>query len=225
MRNDKNAALRLRKEGLSYRQIEEKLSVPKSTLSNWLASHDWSKNIKATLVDINLKKSKIHIENLNKFRAEALKSMYKKAEQEAQLDYEKLKYHPLFIAGLMLYWGEGDKSVNSSHVRLGNVDSELLRVFLKFVHDLCGIRKEKIWASVHTYRDLDEKKCLEYWSKQTGINSNRFHKSQILKGRHKTKRLPYGTCTVGISSTYYKKKMLCWIEALSKDLLCDTYYQ
>lgn len=226
MRKDKDKVLLLRKRGLSYRQIQERLHVPKSTLSAWLTPHEWSRNIISTLTKINATRSKIHIEKLNRTRSKALEKVYKQSELEAISEYRTLKYHPLFIAGLMLYWGEGDKSTkSSSHVRLGNVDPSLLRVYLTFLLDLCGVKKEKIWVSVHIYEDLDENTCVTYWSKVLGIATNRFHKSPVLTGKHKTKRLPYGTCTIGTSSAYLKKKMLYWIEALSKDLLCDTYYQ
>jgi hypothetical protein len=226
MRKDKNEVLSLRKEGLSYQQIQERLHIPKSTLSSWLTPYEWSKNIKDTLSKVNTQQSKIHIEKLNKTRSNALKALYKQSELEAVSEYRALKHHPLFVAGLMLYWGEGDKSTNSSsQVRLGNIDPNLLRVYLTFLLDLCGVHKEKIWVSVHIYEDLNEKTCVQYWSKILDIPKDNFHKCPVLVGRHKTKRLPYGTCTVGTSSTYLKKKMLYWIEALSKDLLCDTYYQ
>lgn len=226
MRDDKKKALLLRKQGLSYRQINERLHIPKSTLSGWLAPHDWSKNIKESLTVESTAQARIHIKKLNKTRDKALKSVYRQSKREAVSEYLVLKYHPLFIAGLMLYWGEGDKSTKSaSHVRLGNVDPNLLRVYITFLHELCGVQIEKIWVGVHIYEDLDENMCVQYWSKILGIPAERFHKCQVLVGRHKTKRLPYGTCTVGTSSTYLKKKMLYWIEALYKDLLCDTYYQ
>jgi Homeodomain-like domain len=225
MRDDKNKVLLLRKQGLSYRQIQERLHIPKSTLSVWLSPHKWSKNIKDTLLKVNTIQSKIHIEKLNKVRSKALKEIYKQSELEAVSEYRTLKYHPLFIAGLMLYWGEGDKSTSStSQIRLGNVDPNLLRVYLTFLLEICGVQKEKIWASVHIYEDLNEGKCIQYWSKILNVSKKQFHKSPVLVGKHKTKRLPYGTCTVGTSSAYLKKKMLYWIEALSKDLLCDTYY-
>ncbi len=36
MRKDKEIAIKLRKQGLSYSQIKNKLDIPKSTLSYWL---------------------------------------------------------------------------------------------------------------------------------------------------------------------------------------------
>ena len=225
MRKDKSQVILLRKKGLSYSQIQDRMNIPKSTLSDWLSSHEWSRKIKNRLQETHRKKSKIHIERLNTKRTKALESAYQKAIIEANSEYLNYKYNPLFIAGLMLYWGEGDKSQKSSHVRLGNTDPVLLRVFLKFMYDVCGVEKNKIWASVHIYTNLEEKECVDYWSTILGVPVQHFHKSQVLQGRHKTKRLPYGTCTIGTSSTYLKKKALFWIETLSKDLLCDTYNQ
>lgn len=41
----------------------------------------------------------------------------------------------------------------------------------------------------------------------------------ILPSRHKTKRLPYGICTLVVSNTYLKQKMLVWIDQLPNMVL------
>lgn len=43
MRQDKETAKNLRKLGKSYREIEEELGIPRSTLSDWFGSEEWSK--------------------------------------------------------------------------------------------------------------------------------------------------------------------------------------
>ncbi len=40
---EREKAIELRKKGMSYSQIREKLGTPKSTLSNWLKDHPLSK--------------------------------------------------------------------------------------------------------------------------------------------------------------------------------------
>ena len=49
MRNDKHLAIKMRERGKSYNKISKELSIPKSTLSGWLADADWSKEIKMEL--------------------------------------------------------------------------------------------------------------------------------------------------------------------------------
>lgn len=44
-------------------------------------------------------------------------------------------------------------------------------------------------------------------------------KSTVIQGRHKTKRVPRGICIVNVSSTYFKQKMLMWMQFLPTQLL------
>lgn len=47
-------------------------------------------------------------------------------------------------------------------------------------------------------------------------NSN-FIKPTIINGRHKTRRLAYGVCTVSITNKYLKRKLLTWIDLYKKE--------
>lgn len=109
MRKDKEIAIKLRKHGKSYRQIRDEMRIPLSTLSGWFRDADWSKGIARELVQKNLRESAVRIRELNAVRGSNLARVYEEARTEAREEFERLKYHPLFIAGLMLYWGEGGK--------------------------------------------------------------------------------------------------------------------
>ena len=45
--------------------------------------------------------------------------------------------------GLGLYWGEGNKK-NRNSIRLGNTDPRLIKMFLRFMLEIFGIKKEKL---------------------------------------------------------------------------------
>ena len=66
--------------------------------------------------------------------------------EEAIEDCIKLQYQPSFIAGVMLYWGEGDKV--SRTFRISNSDPLLIKIFVEFIEKICRIPKEKIRASI-----------------------------------------------------------------------------
>ena len=144
--------------------------------------------------------------------------MYEEAKNEAKEEFKRLKYDPLFIAGMMLYWGEGDK-VTRGKVRLANSDQALIRVYTEFLRKACGVPEEKIRASILIYPDINEASNKRFWSFATRIPVDRFTKSTTIKGRHKTKKLEYGVCTVYVSSAYLKTKILIWLTLLSKALL------
>jgi hypothetical protein len=223
MRKDKNQAINLRRDGKSYNEISWLLKIPKSTLSDWLRDAEWSQKIKQKLDGYTREKHTARIVELDRKRGLLLAEAYQQALIEARQEAHEFKYHPLFIAGIMLYWGEGDKATKSS-VRISNVDPILLRLFVCFLKDVCGAKEEDIGASVLLYPDLDDETCRNYWSKEVGLPLENFIKSIRIRGRHKTKRLGYGVCSVYISRTYLKKKMNEWIRILPIELMKESYY-
>ena len=212
-------AVKLRKIGKSYEEITRELSIPKSTLSGWLGGSPWSQKIKVCNNAVGRTKHTVRILKLNKIRGEHLKKLYAQARQEALEDFNVLKYHPGFIAGVMLYWGEGDKA-SRHRVSMTNTDPLMIKIFMIFLREICGINDGKIRAWILLYPDITEVSCKEYWVTEAGLQNIAFNKSIIIEGRHKTKRLGHGVCTVGISSRYFKEKMLLWI-SLFPDMLAS----
>src|SRR3989339_890884 len=109
MRKDKENAVKLRKFGKSYNEIKAELGIPKSTLSAWFRDQKWSNEIAQKLLERLKSKSIIRLQQLGRIRGDNLKRLYEEAESEAIEDFDALKFHPLFIAGIVIYWGEGDK--------------------------------------------------------------------------------------------------------------------
>lgn len=223
MRNDKKVATELRKFGKSYNQISQKLRIPRSTLSDWFGGSGWSQKIRKELESVARIDHKIRIEKLNKIRGENLKKLYLQAKQEAVGDFEKLKYHPLFIAGVMLYWGEGDKA-SRHRVALANTDPKMIKIFTVFLQDICKVDKKRLKIWLLLYPDLKEEECKKYWKEYAGLKNFTFNKSIVVTGRHKTKRLHHGVCTVFVSSRYLKEKMIIWLALFSDVILEKEYY-
>ncbi len=223
MRKDKEIAFKMRRSGKSYRQIRDELKVPVSTLSDWFSKIGWSQEMAKRLAAQVQIRHTVRLIKLDKIRGEHLARVYEEARVEAQADLEALKYNPLFIAGLMLYWGEGDKLTRYS-VKISNTDPALTRLYVFFLKHACGIPSHKIKAQVLIYPDLDDEVCKKYWADQTGLVLTQFTKSSTIIGRHKTRRLKYGVCMVGVSSTYFKVKMLEWLRLLPSELMNEEYY-
>ena len=218
MRNDKQIAIKLRKLGKSYNEIKVTLNIPKSTLSGWLSSHQWSKNVKNLLIE----KSKIYSSSRMQWLANAqkkrLSEIYKQAEKEAAKEFELFKWFPLFIAGVCIFWGEGDK-ISKHQVRIANVDPRLIKIFVNFLKKVCGMPKDKIRAYILIYPDLEPKACISYWSKKSGLGLENFTKCIIIRGKHKTRRLDYGVCNITVSSSYLSRKINVWLKLLATELI------
>lgn len=224
MRKDKEIAFNMRRSGKSYNEIFVALKVPKATLSGWFSKIDWSNDIAKKLATAVQKQHTVRLIELDKIRGIHLKRAYEEARDEAQKDLLELKYNPLFIAGLMLYWGEGDKLTKYS-TAITNTDPDLIRLYVFFLKNACRIPEDKIRAHVLIYPDLKEEDCRKYWARESGISLRRFTKSTVIQGRHKTRRLAYGVCIVGVSSTYFKVKMLEWLKLLPEELMNLRYYE
>jgi hypothetical protein len=216
MRADKSEAFHLRREGKSYNEIAATLKVAKSTLSLWFRGHDFSDEIKQNLTKKIELMGAARLQVLNKIRGDLLQAHYAEALKQAQAELQKYSYDPLFVSGVVAYWGEGDKTTPSI-VRLANTDPQMITLFIQFLFTYCDVPEEKIRGALYIYEDLDEATCKDYWSKHTGLQY--FHKTMVLPSRHKTKRLPYGTCTVLVSNTYLKRKLLLWIDQLPQIVL------
>lgn len=218
MRTDKQKAILLRKQGKSYKDVKFVLNIPKSTLSGWLSKKRWSRDIKRRLTEKAEIKSKKRILQLNKIRKKKLDHLYKKAKIEASYEFLRFRKNSLFITGLSIYWGEGDK-INKHQVRISNTDPNLVRIFVEFLIKICKIEKGKIKSWILIYPDLDEKECLNFWKQRTGLKEENFTKTIIINGKHKTKKIRFGVCNITVSNRYFKEKMIKWLELLPKYII------
>ncbi len=223
MRSDRNRATTLRMMGKSYREISRELGVPVSTLSDWFKGEIWSVSVKDKLNKLNFSAAKVRMEHLNTIRGGKLAKHYETAEKEAREEFELLKYHPLFIAGLMIYAGEGEKTTKHQ-VRIANINPRLISIFKLFITEICKVPEEKIRAWLLLYPDLLEERCINYWIVEGKLGGVQFHKTMVIKGKSEVKRVHYGVCNVVISSSYLKRKMIVWLELIEKELANFEYY-
>lgn len=215
----------MRRSGKSYNEIRSALKIPKATLSDWFSKIDWSNDMAKKLAAAVQKQHTIRLIELGKIRGIHLKRIYEEARNEAKTDFVELKYNPLFIAGLMLYWGEGDKSKIRNGVRLANTDPLLIKLYVFFLLHACRIPIGRIKAHILVYPDLDEEKCIQYWAETSGLPVSNFTRCTKIVGRHKTRRLSWGVCLIAVSSTYFKEKILEWLKMFSRELMNKEYYE
>lgn len=216
MRQDKDIAFKLRKDGKSYREIQKELFVSKSTLSDWFRNEEWSEHIRKSNTNTNITISIERLKLLHEGRNKMLKDKYDKVEIDAEKEFQVFKNEPLFTAGLMIYAGEGDKrSRNNS--RMSNSEFYIHNIFIEFAEKYLDIKRENIKLGLILYPDLNVEDCRNKWSSELNISTSNFYKIHIIQGREKIKKLQYGIGTSIISSTVVvKKKILKWLELASK---------
>lgn len=206
-------AIKLRKQGKSYSQIKEKLNVSKSSLSLWLRNYPLSEERIRELRDWNEQR-------IEKFR----NTMKKKRETRLNILLEKLRKHilplsekELFIAGLMLYWGEGAKTTPFV-ASLSNTNPEIVKFFLYWLDEIMKFPKNKIIVRLHLYRDMNINEEINYWSRALNVSVNQFKSPYIKKTTLKGltyKSFGHGTCNIIVYGRDIIEKIMCGIKAIS----------
>lgn len=223
MNKNKEKAIELRRQGLSYKKIRDELRIPLSTLASWLKHEPWSQEIKARLsAEVSWSNPKV-LTLLAEANHERWRNKHEEYRLSAVNEFKKHKDNPLFLAGMMLYWGEGEKQSKSSQVRLTNSEPEMLRTFYLFLTRVLSISPDKISACLLLYPDLIDSVQKNFWSKTTGIPSERFGRSTYIKSRHSAKRLSYGVCTVRVNSRALKERMLKWLELYQNYFRAESF--
>ncbi len=217
MRQDKQKATELRKKGKTYSEISEILGVSRATLCDWFKDEKWSKHIKKSNIERNVKIGTDHLRKLNEGRKIKLEIQYKKTEEEAEKEFEIYKKEPFFMAGLMLYAGEGDK-ISNNIIRLSNSEFYIHLIFIRFSEKYLNVKQEKIKFWLLLYPDHDIETCINTWVEKIKISKSNFYKTQIIQGKPTKRKLQYGVGNSIISETNTKKKLMKWLELCKLNL-------
>ncbi len=232
MRIDREQANILRKSGMSYSSIKARMAIPRSTLSKWFKDEKWSNEIAVKCIDRSRNSGAIRFAVLNTLRNGRLDNLHREARQDAMLDFEDLKYHPLFIAGIMSYWMHGDIT-SKNRVCFFSADPFKVKLFKLFLERICGIERPKVWINLRRGNLIFLAES--FWAKESGLNKEYFGKTIIsgyknqnlldVKG-YKTAKIgnKHGVCNIAVNSAYLKNKMLKWKEMMVDELINEKYY-
>lgn len=219
---DRQKAIELRLLGKTYSEIRRELSLPKSTLSDWLTKYPLSEN-QLKLLQKSIKKNKeLAIE---KYR-NTMRLKREKRLRETYIVQSKellpLTKRELEIAGYFLYWGEGQKRFNGP-VGINNTDPKVVKFALYWFTQILMIPNSKIRVLLHLYKDMNIKEEMNYWSKEIKIPLSQFYKPYIKESNKSSlthKGFGHGTCALVVGNILLKEKILMSIEAIA-DLYCS----
>lgn len=209
-------AIALRLQGQTYGQIKKEVSVSKSTLSAWLQKiplteeqmKDLSKNRERSK-EAGREKSRNTFQNKKLIR---LKDIYQRQNKE----FLPLSGKELFIAGVFLYWGEGEK--RHGPVSISNTDPRVVKFALYWMLYSLKIPKDRIKVNLHLYRDMNIKESVKFWSETLGIPENQFRKPYVKKTNREGmtyKSFGHGTCRLYAGSVPLSEKIAMTIKAIS----------
>ncbi|MDO8483042.1 MAG: hypothetical protein Q7S86_04465 [bacterium] len=166
----KDQACNMRRRGVSIRAVEEKLGIPRSTLSYWFKDIQLSsKQLKKLKKDwhnalVKARKGAVRWHNLQKA------NRFKDAERRADEVLSKIDVTNTVVLDLalaMLYLGEGFKK--SLETGIGNSDPLILRFFLAVLCRVYDFDVDSIRCELHLRADQNPSALKRYWSKQLSL--------------------------------------------------------
>lgn len=193
----KEQACLLRKQGISIIKIAKQLGVAKSSVSAWTRGVTLTDEQKEILLKRTISDEQA-LAHSNTFRIRRQNYQDKGKTQIKNND-------PLYIAGCMLYWGEGTKNTNLC--QMVNSELPMLLVFKSFLQKFFYVNEENIKVNINAYTDFHSQKEIEtYWIKGLGLPKsslknciwNQYPSSSKKKN---TKKSEWGTCTLTVCST------------------------
>jgi len=177
----KSRATSLRKRGLSLGYIENKLKIPRSTLSGWCKNIKLSKkqkeklfnNWKNGLANARVKAALWHKKDGDNRRL-AIRRDVKNFISGINIDK---KIGELIMA--IFYLAEGGKKENN--FSLANSNPDILKGIINLLRFLYKIDESKFRCVLHLRNDQDEKILKDFWSKTLNIPTIKFLKTQFDK--------------------------------------------
>ena len=225
---EKEKAIKLRRQGLSYSEILKEVPVAKSSLSLWLKSIGLAKEQKQRLTEKKLASALKGSLKRKQNRIESTKKIKDLAIREAG----KLTKRELWLISTTLYWAEGHKEkevggrIRSGKVRLSNSDPFLIKVFLKWLVEIYKVPKVDIVFRIYLHETSQHRlpEVQKYWSESLGFPIDCFQKVSWKKAKINTKRKNIGENYFGLidlnvrRSTNLNRKIAGWISGICKNL-------
>lgn len=115
----------------------------------------------------------------------------------------------------MLYWGEGSKWQGEKIVDFANSDTDMIKVFLRFLREVCVVNEEKLRVYLYCYANQNQESLISYWSEVTKISKKQFSKPYVRKDYDSNKKgkMKYGLVHI----RYADKKLLNLIRTWIKE--------
>ena len=157
-----------------------------------------------------------------------LERMQKIREQSLK-DITHITKRELWLIGVALYWAEGSKEKEcrlGSGVKFGNTDPRMIKIFIKWLVEICSISKDQIGIEIMIHENsvnrVDTVK--KYWADATGfpiekINRIYFKKTHIKTNRKNIGNLYYRGVRVTVkASSSLLRQITGWTEAIVQSI-------
>lgn len=186
--------------GMSIREIATALGVSKNSVSRWVRDVQLSGSQREALARRNPALNP----EFNGSRIRARRALELRLRHQEYGRALARRGEPLFVAGCMLYWGEGAKTRNQ--VMFSNSDPEMAALFMRFLRTYFGVCNDIVRVNCYLFADHAERQreIERFWLETLDLPPDRLGKSIVNVYSKHSKRLrknvlPYGTCRIVVS--------------------------
>lgn len=221
--NEKQKAIRLRRRGFSYGEIESRVNVSRASLSLWLRDIPLSNIHKERLYKKQLVQHERAWYLIRQRRIEKTNQIY----SEASAQVGRISDRELWLLGVALYWAEGAKEKEHNvgeQTTFSNSDPEMIKVFLMWAQRCFGLTDQDIRFSLYIHENAKQRlpAVLDFWARTANI------KSEIIRTYFKKHTVnPYrknqGDKYVGVfrvrlkRSSDINRKITGWVQGICKN--------
>jgi len=212
---DKNKAFELRKQGLSYSEIQDIIpSVSKGLLSYWFRD----------IVLSPEQEQLINSHSIGKQNSGRIKSAFtnKKlrlnreivAFEDAKRIFMEMHLDRSFLIGVALYWAEGAKK--HGNFQFVNSDPDMIIFMYKWIQKYLDIDKNRIKCRLFIHRIPGYENIEMFWAGKLGVQPSFFQKTIYKPTIHSTKKnLDYHGCLrLCVTNVYVFRLMKAWQKLL-----------
>ena len=215
-------ALRLRKDGRSYREIEEILGVSRSSVSLWVRDVPLTEEQRAALDERRQASYRRHAAMVR----ETARARHQQLIDEAASQVGALSGRELFVAGVVAYWAEGSKTKpwgRRSMVKFINSDPGMIRLILCWLR-LLGFSLDDLTFRVQIHESADVAAAEDSWSRVVGVPTGRFLRATLKSHNPVTVRKNVGDSYTGCLTIYVRRstdlnsRIAGWFQAIEAAL-------
>ena len=208
----KRLAIDLRKKGYSYSEIQNFVSVPKSTLGVWI------KKLKLTPLQLERVRQKRILGSKRGAQIKSLRTQeaIEKVMRQSSHDIKTISTRELWLLGIMLYWKQLSEADVKKGVRFTSSDPFLIRFFLRWLFQIGKLTKKEI--ALDLFLHDNQKKKLDvikkYWSRITHFSPDHFIHMYIVPSRKE-----YGMLRVRVrASSMLARQIAGWMHGIHRIL-------
>ena len=207
----------IRRRGWSYGEIMTVIPVPKSTLSNWCRGISLTSVQKQAIFERTGSRRGIPRDTQRKRRQEV-----NEIRAAAFGEVPHLITNPLWLAGTVMYWAEGNKT--GRQLGLANSDPRALRLFVDWTRQHHDPAAEFV-LKLNLHEGNDEKTAKSFWEAATGLSGVEFYRTYLKpEGTgHRKNHLANGVCLIRVRrSSNAWIRTLAWVDALAEEWTVGT---